>query len=814
MKTLLMMGYCTATLLAVAGAYDFDTENGKFTYAYPYYVVDVGEASNRFAAVSGIVKVASETAEPTTVDYAEFSSATSGTLFKKGAGWLEIDTEITNWGGQIHVLEGYLLSRCYGSLGAQVLETRSGQQRAARSAGTYVHNGATLVRFNTIAGAVNDTDKKYIAAEGVGADGLGALRCIDLKGSESTWPLGFDTEFLGDTLVKGGPGWPIKLSWYPNPGSTFWLNKNTVTLEGTDGSSGFMHNWGTIHPGHLVLTNIQGRLYGTLPHFFGGPDYTLTLRAQSSLDFTGTVCGDDTTWTLVADGASYIGVNKALADCTNRYNWAGPVHLKTDLPLYSDAGAESCLTLGGYVYGSGGFPVRPKTNKGTGYLNFHLVCPTNAFKGVVGLDRGARLHLHSDGALPLDSAGASVTNGALVLYDVDYRLPPLMFDGTGSVDTVCSYWTNRVCQSLTKTGEGTLCLNTPLHSPLLTIRGGGVRMPQTSFAGFFEGLLPGDPKEGASPVMYTRNVGTNAIVLVADRPNTSWPKCTCLTYSGYIWNRSATNETWTFMTYAGNGGYMFFDDEDRTHLWNRYSTCGDMFANSTTGAWHTVTATPGPHYFEVRYYSAIGSAGGNQASRVKALGDPDRKGTITMVEGSWPDAKGLVWDRQGRGVANPAFFEPIADPGDGSVVTYTTNVVEEAMRQQPRFDAIAAEPGTWLDVAGLAYSVSSLSGFLSVSNCSLFTVSANWTVSADQIAAGGTLTATKLVFAEGVPFTVSDMSTLVHGTYTVARTESGIEGLPTFDRQAQGAKKWHLRKDAEGKALVLEYVPGTTLLLR
>ena len=101
-----------------------------------------------------------------------------------------------------------------------------------------------------------------------------------------------------------------------------------------------------------------------------------------------------------------------------------------------------------------------------------------------------------------------------------------------------------------------------------------------------------------------------------------------------------------------------------------------------------------------------------------------------------------------------------------------------------------------------------------MSNCSLFTVSANWTVSADQIAAGGTLTATKLVFAEGVPFTVSDMSTLVHGTYTVARTESGIEGLPTFDRQAQGAKKWHLRKDAEGKALVLEYVPGTTLLLR
>ncbi|MCQ2392637.1 MAG: hypothetical protein MJ240_14610, partial [Kiritimatiellae bacterium] len=305
--------------------------------------------------------------------------------------------------------------------------------------------------------------------------------------------------------------------------------------------------------------------------------------------------------------------------------------------------------------------------------------------------------------------------------------------------------------------------------------------------------------------------------LAANRPNTTWPKCTCLTYSGYIWNRSATNENWTFMTYAGNGGYMFFDDEDRTHWAGKntpYYICGDMFSNIDTGAWHTVTATPGPHYFEVRYYSALGSAAGNQASRVKALGDPDRRGTITMTEGAWPSSKGLVWDPQGRGVANPAFFEPIADPGDGSVLTYTTNMVEEATRQQPRFETIAAEPGTWLDASGLAYSVPALSGFLAVNNCPLFTVSANWAVSASQIAAGGMLTATKLVFAEGVPFTVSDISVLARGTYTVAVAESGIEGMPTFDRQAEGVKKWHLRKNAEGKALVLEYVAGTTLLLR
>ncbi len=121
-----------------------------------------------------------------------------------------------------------------------------------------------------------------------------------------------------------------------------------------------------------------------------------------------------------------------------------------------------------------------------------------------------------------------------------------------------------------------------------------------------------------------------------------WPDNSMYVYSGYIWNRAPTNETWTF---AEN-----FDDEVLLRIDNITVLNNNGWNTPTKG---TITLTPGPHSFDVRFGQGGGGAGGN-------------------VAGWWnTNTRSFAVDFLGRNADDMSFYVVPTDPGDGSLFSRT-----------------------------------------------------------------------------------------------------------------------------------------------
>jgi len=104
-------------------------------------------------------------------------------------------------------------------------------------------------------------------------------------------------------------------------------------------------------------------------------------------------------------------------------------------------------------------------------------------------------------------------------------------------------------------------------------------------------------------------------------------------YSGFIWNRASTNETWSF---RGR-----FDDNIRLVI------DGAILINTGNAAAivANVTLTPGPHAIELRFGDGAGSVG--------PTGEP----------------YGIAYDPLGRASTLSSDYRQLLDPGDGSLLT-------------------------------------------------------------------------------------------------------------------------------------------------
>ncbi|MCL1920320.1 MAG: autotransporter-associated beta strand repeat-containing protein [Kiritimatiellaeota bacterium] len=105
-------------------------------------------------------------------------------------------------------------------------------------------------------------------------------------------------------------------------------------------------------------------------------------------------------------------------------------------------------------------------------------------------------------------------------------------------------------------------------------------------------------------------------------------------YTGYIWNRTEENQTWTWRgTFDDNVSLMIDGELLINQLGNTVGTTN-------------YTLTPGPHPIEIRFGDGTGSVG-------PYSGQPS----------------GLIYDPQGRGTGNVGDYRVLADPGDGSLLT-------------------------------------------------------------------------------------------------------------------------------------------------
>ena len=805
---------------AQAAAPVFDTEDGKYAYTFPYYVVDAGEgATVTLKSDAVIMKYADAEDEGEAVPYADFLAAASGTFFKTGVGTLKIDAALTGWEGQIHVIAGRLESLCAGSLGKVMCASGS---RAAAADATYVHNGATIYRKSEKAGlSMDDTkDFKMIVIEGAGTDGRGALVADSPSSGETNWPLGYDLVLTGDAVVRNArDGWALKTSWSPTPGQQFTLNGHRLTFFGdfANAGSAFLHNNTKITAGCIVASNLTYKIYGAdKVTYEGDAANTLKLTGGSVLSFNGGFDGRRTFWTLVPENVRYLNpTTKDTGDPKRVHAWIGSVNLVNDLPLYCDL-TTGQVSIVGFTYGAGGFPLY----KGQKNLNFHLSCPSNSFAGPVGIGDGGTLHLHAPGALPAAGAGATIANGTLTLYGTaPYALPEIRFSGTGCVHSADAPALRGTISRLTKMDDGELVYDTRVGATQVDIQGGAFKFEPVEvmedIAGLYEGYITEPTGSGANPIRTSREMPTNQVrKLTTEMLNSSWPKCSCLVDYGYIWNRSSTNETWNFFTRSGNGSRLFLDTT---------MILDGLNSNCPYGFWCTVQMTPGPHYFEARYYSPMGSAGVPAlAKTITELREGGPNGTPTpVVGGKWVDNLGLAFDPLGRCEANPVNFRAFTDPGDGSVMTVTSNATEiaAARRVYPDFARLSFAPGTALDMSGKPFELPDLVGCPAITSGDL-TVTNSWTVDAAQVAAGAKLTASgAFALGDGAKIVVTEDGR-VHSSpaegWTLAEAEGGLtlpeNWLETAELPADGS--YSLKLSADGKKLSLVHQKGLILLVR
>ena len=350
-------------------------------------------------------------------------------------------------------------------------------------------------------------------------------------------------------------------------------------------------------------------------------------------------------------------------------------------PGYGYTGVPSVTLSGGgtNIHPSATASIGSNTSGGLTKLGSSLLLlnATNTYAGATSISNGT-LRLNIAAALPANSA-INMSGGVLDLGGFSITSGTVNVSGGSIINGSLNG------SSVTKVQNGTLTLGTQLTTPAPIIIGGGTMRLQ--------GLLPGlneAPVTGAFNV--TDPMTTNIVVRLTTRmANIQYyePYQTTWIYSGYLWNRAATNVTWTF---AEN-----FDDSvllkiDGTTVLNNGAWNVPTYAN--------FTLTPGAHAIEARF----GQGGGG--------------GGPPAITTWWKTTSlGFGVDVQGRNDTNILNYAALTDPGDGSLLTLTASSSASNMLATASTVELAA--GATLDLGGMSQTLANLRGSGTVTNGTL-----------------------------------------------------------------------------------------------
>ncbi len=158
-------------------------------------------------------------------------------------------------------------------------------------------------------------------------------------------------------------------------------------------------------------------------------------------------------------------------------------------------------------------------------------------------------------------------------------------------------------------------------------------------------------------------------------------------WDGYIWNRTEETVTWTFAEFFDDNVYLKIDD---TVVLNN-----EQWDLATLG---TISLEPGPHAFHLVVWQGTGGSGPSANDG---------------ADNAWMKNTGLgiAVDFEGRGEQVAANFQPLADDGDGTLFTLTTDEFVEPEFAPPA--AVHVNGGTLRLVQS---SIGLYGGFLSGGN--------------------------------------------------------------------------------------------------
>lgn len=459
------------------------------------------------------------------------------------------------------------------------------------------------------------------------------------------------------------------------------------------------------------------------------------------------------------------------------------------------------MILAGKISGPAGFA----TDGANARKNFTvaLTNPDNEMTGKSTFD-AITLNVPVDGALP-DCMQEVECRGTRLVFQTPesnetYALPPVTFVGAGTVLHGKGTWKN----ALVKKDEGVLEYTSSIGADLLDVQGGSVRLAHPG-PGLHEGVHV-DAENGVgslfnSDYLVTNNVATQLNWAYRCSTKDGWKPRMLATYSGYIWNRSGQTQRWTFAGSVFEGAIVYLDGKKvmQTYAYNNGDWKG---ANKAT-----VDVKHGAHALTVKLYTTKNVNNGTWGGAYEA---PKNEGW------EWTARFGIVVDRQGRDSTSYRDYEKIADPGDGSFLTTTTNATYTS-ETGPVFTTMKFAPGTGIDLRDGIYGVPHLIGFPTVSSGSL-TVKETWTIPADLLASDAGKVSVldgALSFDEGakivLDFAAGRPALANGGTCVVAVAKDGVNRVPAVESAFAG---YRLKRSSDGTSLLLRYDRGLTIVVR
>lgn len=736
------------------------------------------------------------------------------TLVKKGAGRLSSTSDISaTFGGDIVIEAGVFSASRPGALGAD-------------TGAVYVLDGAQYL-VDVADGYDNASfilDGKPLVVAGQGPDqGGGGIRYR--ASVYLTRALG-DIHLTDDALlVLAGRTGDIRHS------KTISCNDKTLTVRslssprlGFIGSS-WVSGPGCFVPDCIVMLGGDGGFTNNVEVVVG--------RELQSWGWGSNGYSVDSTLRVLAAGAKWkVSGGLGLSD-TRCNRWNGPVQLDGPLALakYDSNETDTSVVFAGPVHGVGALVSGgdDKAGKKDGYAHVHLMNGANDFQGGV-VKVGGSVNLYADGALPRDGGALVLSNSVVTLHgDGAWSLPDLHVVGTGLVTTATAVVPNVVTdplnptftrgslKSVVKEGAGDLVVNSAYATPLLDVREGTVSLAMGEANAYGPaGLVVGYHVFGtademkaafASEDLYATGV-VNRVTISDTQPGDDATKFNAQhaansfwTYSGYIWNRAETAQTWTFLLKQNAKTQLYIDGKQILEQEGKEPKIVQK------------EMTPGAHRFVLRMGSGNGWAGTSNGSVLW----PDRMMgfCIDFNGGAAPELKTRVND---AGTTESyydftAYTRPM-DDGSGLLFTLTADPLVQA-HAQLKVGTLRGCPGAVVNANGVDQQVDELVGYPTVKNGGLRVANAyrlEGAMTPGCAKVDGTLT-----FAEGCVFAVDDAKALRQGVRAAGRSFPCViaEATKIVGCPVSASAEWEVSVDATGTKLILDRKgPGLLLLIR
>ena len=779
-----------------------------------YTITTSGTGTNDITAAT--IEV-TENGETTTKSFSEISFAT-GTIRKRGTGFLRSDSSLVSFTGTILVEEGAWLVTANGHLGYSV-------HPYTDSASVVISNGASVV-YAIPSGSAQF--RQAITFGGTGYNGMGAI-CIENKVSNLSqffwnthWTMSDDATIAVHNTNSSITGGYLTLD----------MAGHMLAFQGYGGGTGstFTFQYPTINnPGNIVLDGVRwafnidslGKSGRVVRDLAGTAANTIELKkgTRSATEAWFHMVNMDPTspWKVISHEGGVMRSTHGLWGSTNLAAWAGPVELADGLLAVSGS-RDSSFTFYNEISGAGGLTC----SRGQQVV---LANGGNTFTGEVRINTNrtegeGELRLFADGALPANGAGARLYDSSLELagYCGTYHLPSLVFDVKTGLTETFRGGTNGVVKSLRKIGVGTLDISAPVTVTGVTeIAAGTLRVPY-AYAGLIAGGMasvspnyPSDQLKLIDTLVLTNRVALGADLAYTDeegywlRDRVTWGGRALFTYHGYLWNRSGVTQDWTFALNISQGANLYLNGSAVANL---YAT--DYRANGYV-KFKTIPVPPGANRFDLRIYTT-GAYGPSFDWSEYRKGYTYKKNSKDGEKLAWKPNFGFAIDTQGRESTNAVDYVSAVDPGDGSLLTVSVDGLDDSVAAVlPKFDHLKFTGGT-LDTRGSDITVPVLEGVNgAVTNSNAYfpggslTVGAKWMLSGSAIS-GKTLKVTgKLKFDVGATLDCADLALLTRTEHTLATATGGIEGMPAFDSNVNGNKGWHLVTKTENGVESLKF---------